>query len=505
MKLLKTLSASLLVAATAGSAMAAPTVIHIAGSSAFRSAATIAIIDDLSGATPGGAAGTNNVYGANATAGKNISNDNFAIFSNTPIGTGVTASTVIIETSWTGSLAGVTDLTTGLSQAAFIDETNPTNQTAVNSGIIAPGTYLGATNLGAAAVFTTANEPVEGAFSDSLNATISKELATGTLSGSITGANGTFTTTTQIATAAQGSTVIDSGTSAFALQTNHVAIVCFEWVLGITAPGYTSVGNITQEEARALVQFGQEPQGLFTGTANTADTANYLYLTGRNEDSGTRIGAFSESQFGVTTAPFQWQIGDGAHSFTPIQLFPANSALATEKQISWAPAGHSGFSSGANVAFALTMPNTGSALTFTGKPMANTGASYFIGYVGLTDAATAITAGAKALNYNGVTFGPAAVINGSYTFWTFEHLYRLTSSTGNTIGTHLNNIADLVWNVDADVVYTGTAHTSGIYHTYSVGPVAGKNDYDFTTNGPAPGLFDALSISRSNTEGSTVH
>lgn len=47
-----------------------------------------------------------------------------------------------------------------------------------------------------------------------------------------------------------------------------------------------------------------------------------------------------------------------------------------------------------------------------------------IAYLSYGDAATAITAGATELSYNGVTFSPAAVKEGTYTFWGNEYIYR---------------------------------------------------------------------------------
>ncbi|MEI9999469.1 MAG: hypothetical protein WDO13_10035 [Verrucomicrobiota bacterium] len=60
--------------------------------------------------------------------------------------------------------------------------------------------------------------------------------------------------------------------------------------------------NITQQAAAALIGSGSIFQSLLTGLNNDPDTANAFYLVGRNEDSGTRIGAYAESQFGVTSA-----------------------------------------------------------------------------------------------------------------------------------------------------------------------------------------------------------
>jgi hypothetical protein len=255
---------------------------------------------------------------------------------------------------------------------------------------------------------------------------------------------------------------------------------------------------MTQEAARALFQTGEVSQSFFTGGSTTADFANYIYLTGRNEDSGTRIGALAESQFGVTGNPVQFQIGDGSTVYTPIQKFPANSTLNTEPQISWAPAGHSGYAGGSNVAFALEYVDPGTSLTFaSGKNSNNSGASYFVGYLGITDALSAIsghTTNATALSYNGIPFSYTGVENGSYTFWTREHCYRLTAHNGDTYGNTIDAIADLLYAVDTDATYSGS--TGVVTHNYNNGA--------YTATASCPGLFDALNVNRSTTEGLPV-
>ena len=485
MKLLKTLTVGLLAAATAGSASAAVTIVHVAGSTAFRTGTSIAIIDTLAGTTAlnGVPQTPTQVYGAYSDT--SLAGAKQQIFANGYIGSvdpspgNDVAATIIVEATWTGSLAGVVDLVTASSSAAFIDETNATVIASVNGDAINGTTYLPASSTAGAlnsTSLTKLNGTVELAQSDSYKQTISKELATGTLSGTL----GSFNSIGALATAVGGSTVTQAGTGGFAGGQDAVAVVPFEWVTGINSgTGYTAPTNITQESARQLITAGFVAQGLLTGTDNAGDKANYFYLEGRNEDSGTRIGAFSEAQFGVTLAPTQYQVGDDnttvGNSANPTQLFPI-TALNTEGQISWGAVGHSGYSSGSNVSAALKIANSGS-VTFLagangGKAKNNSGGSYFIGYLGLTDAASAIGAGATALQYNGVTgqiaFNSATptvnlatnIENGSYSFWAYEHSYRLSSLSGNAL-TVVNNIADNLYFNDADVIYstsTGASH-----------------------------------------------
>jgi hypothetical protein len=488
MKLLKSLSVGLMAVAMAGTASAAPTIIHVAGSTAFRAATSIAIIDALGGTTAGGGTGSGTVFAAYDTAGKNITNANSEIYANGTIGSGGTA-TIIVEATWTGSLAGVVDLVAGTSVAQFLDETNASVISAVNgtnSGAGMPaGTYTGELQIASPAYHTT-NNVVQFAMSDSSKSTISKEVATGTLSGTL----GTYSSIGALATACNGASVVDAGTSAFATSNpsnNNVAIVTFQWVLGIATSGSAPFTNITQQQARAMIAAGSQPQALFTGGTSSADVNNTVYLTGRNEDSGTRIGALSESQFGVTANPVQWQFGNGSSTYTPFQKFPANSALNTEPQISWSNAGHSGYASGGNVGFALKNPNNAPG-------QASGSNTYYLGYLGVTDAASTIGTAATALNYNGVAYSPAAVQNGSYSFWTYEHAYRLSSTTGTTTGNFIDTVADLIYNNDADITYSTS---TGISHTYN----SVTNAYTLG----APGLFTyTVNVNRSATEGLPV-
>jgi hypothetical protein len=84
----------------------------------------------------------------------------------------------------------------------------------------------------------------------------------------------------------------------------------------------------------------------------------------------------------------------------------------------------------------------------------------------VTDAHSAIGGGGKALSYNGVPFSIAAVESGQYTFWTYEHCYRLAGTT--TVSPIVDAVADIVFNTDADVASDGT-HSEGTGTTLSGG------------------------------------
>ena len=472
MKLLKTLTLGAVAAASIGTA-SAQTTLHICGSTAFRNGASAAIIDYLSNNL---APGSSHVYGGTtvATTSEGILSAGAALYANGTIGAGGTA-TLIVETYWTGSLAGVVDVTAGNTTGLYIDPNNLTstqlgqfNNPTANSGTFATTSpYGGGVEL-TGTVTTQAFKP-DMAFSDSYQGTISKELATGQFVNSSVSV-GSYSSISALATACAGTSIKQAGTSSGAGGAGFEGIVPFEWVLGNVqnAAVTSAISNISQQAARGLISDGYVPQSYLTGTNNgTTDTANYFYLVGRNEDSGTRIGALSESQFGVTSSPVQFEVTAASTTspVTALQEYPVTD-LNTELNIVWNTLGHSGYSSGSNVAGALESPENATALSaFSGESNENTGASYLIGYVGATDAASALAAGGHALTYNGVPFSVAAVENGQYTFWTYEHCYRL-SAAGTAVAGLADGIADDVYNNDADVASNGT-------HSTTSGAVAG--------------------------------
>lgn len=394
MKLLKTLTVGLLAAASVGTA-SAQTVLHIAGSTAFRSGATAAIIDYLNN-------GGKTVYAG--YSGSSLLGAGSAVIADGTLGAGGTATTVI-ETYWTGSLAGVVDVVAGNATGAYIDPSNLTSSqiSAINAGTVNSNPYGGGVAITGTITTTTAVPDV--AFSDSYQGTIAKEVATATMTAPV----GSYSTISALATACASNKIIDAGTSGNAKDAGFVGIVPFQWVIGNIGDSTvkSAISNISMQTAKGLIAGGYIPQSYLTGGSGANDIGNYFYLVGRNEDSGTRIDSFSEVQYGVTAAPIQFAANGtsspAAGSLTSLSKYPA-IALNTEPNITWNSAGHSGYASGGNVATALDDAEGTTSLTFSGKSTENTKASYLIGYLGVTDAATAVGGGGKALTYAGVPF-----------------------------------------------------------------------------------------------------
>ena len=268
-----------------------------------------------------------------------------------------------------------------------------------------------------------------------------------------------------------------------------VGVVAFEWIVGNISTSSDIPTNIDQQTAHSLMSNGFVAQSQLTGTNTSADSANYFYFTGRNEDSGTRIEYLQESQTGVQNPVIQYAInsatapgGAVANAF----VFPITS-LNTEPSIVWNVAGHSGYASGGNVAATLEGAESATPFVFSDGSQAfgNSGASYFISSLGVTDAEGAVGLGAHRLSYGGVPFSISAIQNGQYAAWSYEHAYRLTGLAAGK-QTIVNGIADEIFNTDADI-----KNSNGKHQTADGGVSAGV-------------LIGSMNVSRSTAEGGPI-
>ena len=206
-----------------------------------------------------------------------------------------------------------------------------------------------------------------------------------------------------------------------------VGIVSFCWVASAGCP----ITNVTSIAAQNILPAGTAPVALFTG--NTNHETQGVFLIGRNSDSGTRLATFGECGFGANEPPQQYKY----NSSTNIELYPEESINGNAAAL-----GNSGYSSGSSVTgFMTNTLGVGSALKVGGvsSPYSS---NYLIGYAGTSDANS--TGGTlKKLTYNGVDSSTDNIANGSYTFWTYEHLYAhpdasaLAKSVASSIGTSL--------------------------------------------------------------------
>ena len=193
------------------------------------------------------------------------------------------------------------------------------------------------------------------------------------------------------------SDVFQSSTSETASLTDKiVAVVPFKFI----ASNGATFNNMTPQIFRTIYGPGGSPASVLTG--NPADT-DFVIGVGRDIGSGTRATAMAESGFGIFTAPLQFLITTANATWSGTDVTPQTAT--------------SGYTKGSDLAKDLAKASTDGTIA--------------VGYVGVAD----FVVGDVELKYNGVTYSEAAVYNGTYTFWGYEHLFTptrvSTASTGN--------------------------------------------------------------------------
>jgi hypothetical protein len=209
-----------------------------------------------------------------------------------------------------------------------------------------------------------------------------------------------------------------------------VGVVPFRWVASKGSPA--ALTNINPQLAQALFSNGSLALSLFTGLA--ADEGLKVWATGRDPDSGTRLTAFAESGIGVGAQVVQNQPTVASGAIT--SLIPVPWPVTVVNGITFQQ-GNGGYSSGGTLV--TTMQATATAST-----------GYYVSYLGLSDATTAINGGAIGLTYNGVTYSLDNVRNGLYTFWCYEHLMYKSTLTG-VKKTVADTLANRIATVDAPI------------------------------------------------------
>jgi hypothetical protein len=301
MKAPKILLAGLLALSTAGAAQA-QTIIHITGSTAFRSAVHTAITHIM----------TNFTYGY---SGASFTGASQAIFHGTVLTTnGTQIGPVYIKTSWSGSLAGIETVSQAFPSTV---STFLTNTTPMSTG----GTS------GAAANYDPAVQP-EVCMNDGFQ--------------------------------------YDSQYPLPALTETSVGVVSFTFVKNAEglANAHAAAGltNMTPLLAQALWENGFLPLSMWTG--NTNDVNTLVYAIGRDPDSGTRKTAFLETgiQTFVSAPPVYATVIQYAPTNSSGQLVGPNAGPITSQgfwpaetidNISF-PEADGGYSSGGQLATALS-------------------------------------------------------------------------------------------------------------------------------------------------------
>lgn len=227
--------------------------------------------------------------------------------------------------------------------------------------------------------------------------------------------------------------------------TKAVGVITFKWVRN---PGLWTGTNVTDNMIRQALKGGCV-RSVFSG--DNTQTNDYVYVSGRDNQSGTRVNAFANSGFGIF-AP-------------PAQIIINSSGVMQDLTGASVYVGDYGQSSGGTLAKTLGANTTAASDLNNGV----TGYSV-ISYLSVGDAATAISSNAVELAYNGVPFSSTAVKEGTYNFW------------GNEILLKANNV---IANSEADKVYTSLGNTSTGINNFCDGLKAIKlTDMRTTRTGP---------------------
>ncbi len=467
MKFLKAIVPAALVMGMA-SAAHAQTYLRLTGSTAYRSNVHTAISD----LTIWDAGSLKAVY----TGSSGLLNSSQVLFTGT---TGSGATTITIATSWTGSEAGNEQVSAQLvmpNAQAFL--------TGVPAGSFAAVSPGGAGGASVAATFQTDTTAADVAMSDTYQSTSQFYNSSLNLDVVPSGASNPVSFPA-LTSAASGITGSLSGTGI-------VGIVPFKFC----ASQGSALTNITQQLAKALWSAGQLSLSEFTSnsadvgttgviTAGPAGGGNgkWVFASGRNPDSGTRLTALSEIGLGALAPVLQFQPTNGSGA----QIVTANSgSIASNLQF---PSGvvnyininksNNGYASGGNLAKAINNPTT--SMQFIAAPTSKSilGGQY-IAYLGTNDADPQITATSHIveLAYNGVTLGipggtlrpdgtynynsTSTLLYGAYSFWGYEHMYyntaspNLISSNPNSANNQLlaDSIASQLFTADAVVLFS---------------------------------------------------
>jgi hypothetical protein len=407
---------------------ATTTIFRITGSTAYRGA----VVNTIHNLAWGGTL-TYAYAGSAATSGFNDSSSNAAIYVGTISGT-----TVEIETYWTGSEAGVQSVSQINGSSAGITlnfvKNPPTTGYTGNGATTATLTSGGTSGIDDPTGTTSGGqydpEVPDACMADTYQST------------SIFHGNSTDGHTYENLT----------GADSASLTAGIVGVVPFVWVAS-HASAAAGLTNMTDTQIKHLYSAGYV--GLAYWTGNSGDETTYVLAMGRNPDSGTRLTAFADSGFGTTSTPNQFEPLSGNDSGSLISATGSTIGSVVPwppdnvNGVSFPNYGQSGFNSGGKLAGALGSNATNAEIYIydSGYQDSGVAGAILVGYLSTGDAATAIgTASpynAYALSYNGVTLNTssyAQLLEGEYTFWSYEHMYYRTGT--NPIASGPQGIAD---------------------------------------------------------------
>jgi hypothetical protein len=442
MKINAILGATAAVLGLSAVAQAQTTYIEITGATAFRTAAVNAINAAFNTPNNPFTYGFANTSSSTGTAAS-FTNATMQIWKGTFPGI---QGTTVIRTSWNGSVEGIRAV------AVPTPENNPLY---LKESILTGNLTVGGGN---ATTVRFHNDTNGGASTNALN----YEKATSDLS---------FSDVTQSMTPISGLT----------LSGGPVGVVVFTMIASkswsddkkLPTPYANRIPtSVTSQQFRTMANQGFAPMSFFTG--NSSDTTR-VYLTGRNDGSGTRTSYLSETGVGAATPITQYIAHDRSvtGSIPSIVKAPkgggfnsANASTPTYASTVWGNDldGNGGHASGSQLVADLSKSTTSTGVwefvDISGEGVYQADEDfqvrtpqklYLLTWITYSDARSARGTGlanarsAEVLGYNGVILpglagdnppenislaDRALVTNGRYTPWNFQQLYYIGSTSG---------------------------------------------------------------------------
>lgn len=179
------------------------------------------------------------------------------------------------------------------------------------------------------------------------------------------------------------------------LESEPVGVVPFTWVKNPAAVAEPKLSNMTQRMAKTGLSSVFMPLAQFTG--NPADTKP-VFFCGRAWTSGTRIVTLAETEYGPLVKVLQAAYDPTSKTFK--QATAALTGATDPYNIGY------GYEKGGDLKAALT------------KAVADA-PQYAVGMLGIGDAKGLEP---QWLTYSGAGYSKAAVVNGLYSFWSYERL-----------------------------------------------------------------------------------
>jgi hypothetical protein len=256
-----------------------------------------------------------------------------------------------------------------------------------------------------------------------------------------------------------GGFIATSLTEVFSTSNNRsIAVQVWGWSVGTNFP--TNALDITSETAQALFINGHVPLSYFTSNPN--DQTNGVWLIGRDVAAGARIVAQITAGYGGLNSVRQYQVTNTINSNIALAITPSLNVLNSQQ-----PLGNGGYPSTSSQSLAAqTILPSNVLVDSSGNgnygPSPYSGTNYLIQYNSYANTVNVTNRNGIALyplNFNGVPPTTNGVISGSYTLWTYEHLY-VSSKASTNAQVIAQSIANYIGNLSS-VQMSSLANASG--------------------------------------------